>query len=123
MNANHPNQRSIKNVLINKPLQREFTIVMILIMMTAGLMVAFTINQSLLNMVQEVPHSITTSKLEAMVLDVRLDLVVKSLVIIFLAVMVTGFLGVLFLHRVAGPVFRFGMILKKIAAGQVPELM
>lgn len=114
-------KRSIKNVLINRPLQREFTLVIIAIMMTAALFVGTFIRLRLLEMSQGIPLSVSRSMLERLLSDISTELVAGSILIIFLAVIATGFLGVFFLHRVAGPVYRFGQVMKRIAQGEIPN--
>ena len=114
-------KRSIKNVLINRPLQREFTLVMIAIMMTAALAVGAFIRLSLLEMSRSAPTTISRAMFEQLISDTSIELVAGSILIIFLAIVTTGFFGVLFLHRVAGPVYRFRQVLKRIARGEIPN--
>lgn len=114
-------KRSVKNILINKPLQREFTIVIIGVMMAAAFFVGVLIRIVILDLTQGVPNTISRYNFEQMMADASAQLIGGSVVIIFIAVIATGFLGVFFLHRVAGPVYRFGQILKRIARGEVPD--
>ena len=114
------NKRSIQNVLINRPMQREFTLVMLAIMMTAALAVGMTINLTLNGLTEEAPSTISRMTLERMVFDANSQLVVSSILIIFIAVVLTGFFGVFFLHRVAGPVYRFRQVLERMGSGEIP---
>lgn len=114
-------KRSIKNILINKPLQREFTLVMISVMIGAGFLVGFLIHHTLTKLVDEAPHAITKSVFEQMITDARIDLLSGSVLIIFAAVIVTGLFAITFLHRVAGPVYRFGRVLKRMSEGEIPH--
>lgn len=114
-------KRSIQNILINRPLQREFTLVMLAIMMTAAFAVGMTINFTLSSLTEDAPATISRTALERMIFDANSQLVVSSILIIFLAVVATGFFGVFFLHRVAGPVYRFGQVLKRISSGEIPN--
>ena len=113
-------KRSIQNVLINRPLQREFTLVMLAIMMTAAFSVGMVINLTLSGLTENAPITISRTTLERMILDANSQLVVSSILIIFLAVIATGFFGVFFLHRVAGPVYRFRQVLKRMGSGEIP---
>jgi len=113
-------KRSIQNVLINRPLQREFTLVMLGIMMTAAFAVGMVINYTLNGLTENAPSSISRTTLERMIFDANSQLVVSSILIIFIAVIATGFFGVFFLHRVAGPVYRFRKVLERIASGEIP---
>ncbi len=114
-------KRSIQNLMINKPLQREFTIVMISVMIAAGLLVAFLIQHTIARLLEEAPRTMTRNVFEQMMADARIELLTGSLLIIFVAVIVTGLFGVTFMHRVAGPVYRFGRVLRRIAEGEIPN--
>ena len=114
-------KRSIQNVLINRPLQREFTLVMLGIMMTAAFAVGIMINFTLNDLTENAPATISRTTLERMIFDANSQLVVSSILIIFLAVIATGFFGVFFLHRVAGPVYRFRQVLKRMGSGEIPS--
>lgn len=113
-------KRSIQSVLIHRPMQREFTFVMLVIMMTAALAVGMVIHRTLSQLTEDAPATITRTTLERMVYDVNSQLVVTSILIIFLAVIATGLFGVFFLHRVAGPVYRMGQVLKRMGGGEIP---
>lgn len=113
-------KRSIQNVLINRPLQREFTLVLLGIMMTAAFAIGIVINFTLGSLTENAPTTISRLTLERMIFDVNSQLVVSSILIIFIAVIATGFFGVFFLHRVAGPVYRFRQVLKKMGSGEIP---
>ncbi|MBI4367917.1 MAG: methyl-accepting chemotaxis protein, partial [Candidatus Omnitrophica bacterium] len=53
--------------------------------------------------------------------DANSQLVVGVILILFFAVIATGFFGVFFLHRVAGPVFRFRQVLARMGRGEIPN--
>ena len=114
-------KRSIQNVLINRPLQREFTLVMLAIMMAAAFAVGTIINFTLGGLTENAPNTISRTTLERLVFDANSQLVVTCILIIFIAVIATGFFGVFFLHRVAGPVYRFRQVLKKMGSGEIPS--
>lgn len=115
------NKRSIQSVLIHRPMQREFTFVMLGIMMTAAFAVGMVINLTLGDLTENAPVTITRTTLERMIYDANSQLVVSSILIIFLAVIATGLFGVFFLHRVAGPVYRMGQVLKRMGGGEIPS--
>lgn len=118
MTNTEENKRSIQNVLINHPLQREFTLALLVIMMTAGFAVGFMIHLVLRDLTKGVPPTISRPTFEQIIYDVNSQLVVGAILIIFIAVIVTGFFGVFFLHRVAGPVYRFQMVLTRLGRGE-----
>ena len=57
-------KRSIQNVLINRPMQREFTLVMLAIMMTAACAVGVLIHFSLKGLTEDAPSTISRLALE-----------------------------------------------------------
>ncbi len=117
---NPSDKRSIQNVLINRPLQREFTLVMLGIMTIAAFAVGMVINYTLNGLTETAPNTISRTALERMIFDANSQLVVSSILIIFIAVIATGFFGVFFLHRVAGPVHRFRKVLERMGSGEIP---
>ena len=114
-------KRSAQNILINRPMQREFTLVMLGIMMTAAFAVGIFINLTLGSLAENAPTTISRTTFERIIFDANSQLVVISILIIFLAVIATGFFGVFFLHRVAGPVYRFRQVLKRMGSGEIPS--
>lgn len=120
-NGKTASKRSLQNILINRPLQREFTLVMLAIMMTAAFVVGMTINFTLGRLTEDVPSVISKTAFERMIFDVNSQLVVSSILIIFIAVVITGLFGVFFLHRVAGPVYRFKQVLSRVVSGEIPN--
>ncbi|MBI4395328.1 MAG: hypothetical protein HY583_03915 [Candidatus Omnitrophica bacterium] len=122
MADNRPSdKRSIQNILINRPMQREFTLVMLGIMTAAAIAVGMVINFTLNGITEGAPQTISRTTLEQMIFDANAQLVVSSILIIFIAVIVTGFFGVYFLHRIAGPVYRFGQVLRRMGTGEIPS--
>ena len=119
--SNKPQKRSIQSVLIHRPMQREFTFVMLGIMMAAAVAIGMVIHRTLSQLTEEAPITITRTTLERMIYDVNSQLVVISILIIFLAVIATGLFGIFFLHRVAGPVYRMGQVLKRMGGGEIPS--
>ena len=119
MDKSNRNKRSVQNVLINRPLQREFTLVMLAIMMAAGLGAGAIIHLRLKKLMSDLPSTISRVTLESMVLDVHAELLVGIILVLFLAVIATGFFGAFFLHRVAGPIHRFQSIPKRIGKGEL----
>jgi signal transduction histidine kinase len=121
MDDSASNRRSIRNVLINRPLQREFTLSMIFIMVTAGTVVGVMIHMTLSGITDGAPQTISRLALERMISDIDSQLIMGTLVVIFVTVILTGVFGVFLLHRVAGPVYRFRQVLNSMAGGQIPR--
>jgi len=121
MAASGSDRRSIRNILINRPLQREFTLSMIFIMVSAGFVVGVMIHMTLSSITEGAPQTISRLALERMIQDVNTQLIMGTLVVIFVTVIMTGIFGVFLLHRVAGPVYRFRQVLKKMSGGELPR--
>ena len=114
-------KRKLKSVLIHKPMQREFTLVVISLLIVSALSVAFvihyTVNQAMLGggyrFGKISPYEVMS--------DVSYDLVTRVSVILFITMLVIALFGVFFLHRIAGPVYRFQGVLRRISRGELPE--
>ena len=114
------NRRSIRTILIHRPMQRTLTLTMIGVMMSAGIAVSMIIHFTLKQVTDGAPQTISRLALERIVADVNMQLIMATIMVIFLAVIVLGFFGLFFLHRVAGPVYRMRQVLKQMASGEVP---
>lgn len=53
--------------------------------------------------------------------DVRYDLIVRVSLVLFVTILVIAIFGIFFLHRIAGPVYRFRRVLHRIAEGEIPD--
>jgi len=114
------NRRSVRTILIHRPMQRMLTLTMIGVMMTAGVLVSVMIHFTLKQMTDGAPQTLSRLALERIISDVNLQLIMGTIFVIFLAVIVLGFFGVFFLHRVAGPVYRIRQVLRQMASGELP---
>lgn len=114
-------KRKLKSVLIHKPMQREFTLVVISLLIVSALSVAFvihyTVNQAMLGggyrFGKISPYEVMS--------EVSYDLVTRVSAILFITMLVIALFGVFFLHRIAGPVYRFQGVLRRISRGEFPE--
>jgi len=52
--------------------------------------------------------------------DVSYSLIIRVTLILILTLIIIGIYGVIFLHRVAGPVYRFRQTLLKVNRGEMP---
>ena len=115
-----PYKRRLRSVLIHKPMQREFTLVVLSLMIVSSLTIAFvihfTIHQALLG------GGYRFGKISAyeVMSEVRYDLIARVSLVLFVTIIVIGFFGVFFLHRIAGPVYRFRRVLRSVAEGEIP---
>jgi len=114
-------KRKIKNILIHRPLQREYTLLMIGIMMVSALCVSFVIHITIRQAFLGGPYRIGTVSPYEILSYVNQALVVRVSFTLFVCVMISTVIGISFLHKVAGPVYRFRMTLEKMAKGEIPN--
>lgn len=115
-------KRQVKNILINKPLQREYTMLIIIIMMLSSLLVGFIIHYTLKQGFLGSPYRIGKVSPYEVLSEVNYLLIVRVSLAMFFSIVVAGICGIVFLHRVAGPVYRFHMTLRRWAdTGETPK--
>ncbi len=115
-----PHHRQIRSFLIHKPLQREYTLLMIGMMMATVLIVVSTINLTMKQSLFGNPYRVGSTSPYELLSDMRQQLVMRVSLIFLIATLVATVIGVLFLHRVAGPVHRFRLLLKRLASDDIP---
>ncbi len=115
-------KRSVKNIVIHKPMQREFSLVLIALLMISTLAIGFIIHQTIHSAVfggggyrfgKVSPYEILS--------DVSYQLIIRVSCVLFVTLIVIAMFGMLFLHRVAGPVYRFRLTFQTINRGDVPR--
>ena len=114
-------KRQLRSILIHKPLQREYSILMAAIMMASTLLVAMIINGTMRQAVLGSPYHIGKVSPYEMLSTLNQQLVTRVSLTLLAAVVVATVIGIFFLHRVAGPVYRFQMLLKKLSGGTIPN--
>jgi sensor histidine kinase YesM len=115
-----PYRRKMRNILIHKPMQREFSLILIGLLMVSTLAVAYVIHSTIREMAFSGYRYGKISPYEVLS-DISYQLVVRVSSVLFVTLVVIAFYGVFFLHRVAGPVYRFRMTFLKINDGEVPH--
>lgn len=117
-----PYKRHIRNILIHRPLQREYTLIMIGMMMAVSLLCSFVIHSTMKSAFMGSPYHIGKVNPYEILSEVNNLLVIRVSITLFLSTMAATIVGIVFLHRVAGPVYRFRVILKRMAmGGDVPS--
>lgn len=114
-------KRNIRNILIHRPLQREYSLLMIAIMMISSLVVAAEVHFTMKEAFMGDPYRIGAINPYQVLSDVNHKLIFRLSITLMLSCVVGLILGVFYLHRVAGPVYRFGLILKKLRKGEIPR--
>lgn len=120
-NTKHNISRSKKNILIHPTLQREFALLMFVTIFSAGFFVVGIIHFTLNDLIRGLPDRVPKALLQTIIEDAGSRMALSSLAIIFFAVIVAGVFAILFLHRIAGPVYRFHKTIADLADGKSPE--
>jgi len=96
---------------------------MLAVMMVVCLVVSFVIHATMKQAFLGSPYRIGRVSPYEVLSEVNNLLVVRVSLTLFMSVLVATLIGIVFLHRVAGPVYRFRMTLKRMAGGEIPEDM
>ncbi len=116
-------KRKAKNILIHKPMQREFALVLIGLLMISTFAVAFVIHSTIREMTIGGGYHFGKVSPYELLSDLAYQLVVRVSCILFVTLIVIGFYGVFFLHRVAGPVYRFRQTFLRLNDGEIPHFV
>ena len=113
-------RRSIRNILINPKMQIQYAIFMVFLSMIfaaiIGLTIWFTVNNVLV-----AEYSPAGQERHLIVFEQVYQLLFVRLVAVFImGILLTYFLSIWYMHRVAGPIYRTHQILKQIVSGQIP---
>ncbi len=114
-------RRSIRNVLVNRPMQREFTLITIAIMMFSAVLISFIIHLTLQEQVAESVGKLGRIGVANILYDVSYELIVRITLVLFLTIIAVGTFGIFFLHRVAGPAYRFHQLFKRLRRDDIPR--
>ena len=114
-------KRKFRSVLIHKPMQREFTLVVISLLIVSALAAAFVIHYTIHEAMMGGGYRFGRISAYEVMSEVSYDLITRVSIILFIAMLLIAIFGVLFLHRIAGPVYRFQGVLRRISRGEVPE--
>jgi len=119
--ASGTSKRKLTGLLINKPLVKRYVLLIVVIMMVASLLIGFVISQTLKGYIEKQASRSHKVSVIDILMDVNNDLLIRVFFILFLAVIATGVAGILFLHRIAGPVYRFKGVITALADGKIPK--
>lgn len=114
-------KRKLSSVLIHKPIQREFILVVISLLIISALTVAFVIHSTIREALMGGGYRFGKISAYEVMSEVSYDLIFRVSLVLFVTVMAIAVFGVFFLHRVAGPVYRFRSILRRICQGEIPQ--
>ena len=115
-------KRRVRNILIHRPMQREFTLVVIALLMVSSLAIGFVIHETIREAAFGGGFRFGKVNPIEVLGEVRYQLILRVSLILFASLIVLGTFGVFFLHRIAGPVYRFRQVFLRINKGEVREI-
>lgn len=113
-------KRQVKNLIIHRPMQREFSFMLIALFMVASAAVAWVIHQTIRDAAFGGGFYFGKVNPFEILSDVSYQIIIRVTLILILTLLIIGSYGVIFLHRVAGPVYRFRQTLLKVNRGEMP---
>ena len=113
-------KRRARNILIHKPMQKEFSLVLIGLLMVSLLAISFVIHSTIREAVLGGGYRFGKVSPVELLSDVSYLLIVRVACVLFVTLIIVGLFGISFLHRVAGPVYRFRQTFLKLNKGEVP---
>jgi predicted PurR-regulated permease PerM len=119
--SQRPYKRHVKNIIIHRPMQREFSFMLIALFMVASAAVAWVIHQTIRD--AAFGGALYFGKVNPfeVLSDVSYTIIIRVTLVLILTLIIIGAYGVMFLHRVAGPVYRFRQTLLKVNRGEMPN--
>jgi signal transduction histidine kinase len=102
-------------------MQCEFSFMLIALFMVASAAVAWVIHQTIRD--AAFGGALYFGKVNPfeVLSDVSYSIIIRVTLVLILTLIIIGVYGVVFLHRVAGPVYRFRQTLLKINRGEMPH--
>lgn len=116
-----PYKRRLRSVLIHRPIQREFTLVVMSLLVISALTIGFVIHSTIRQALMGGGYRFGTVSAYEVMSDVSYDLITRVSLVLFVTILVIALFGIFFLHRVAGPVYRFQTILRRLSRGEIPD--
>lgn len=114
-------KRRLRSVLIHKPIQREFTLVVFSLLIISALSIGFVIHSTIRQALMGGGYRFGTISPYEVMSEVSYDLIFRVSLVLFATIFLIVIFGIFFLHRVAGPVYRFQSVLRHVNRGEIPE--
>lgn len=114
------NKRRLRGVLVHKPMQREFTLVIISLLIISALTIGFVIHSTIHEAMMGGGYRFGKVTAYEVMSEVSYDLITRVSLVLFITVLAIAVFGIFFLHRIAGPVYRFRSVLHRITQGEIP---
>ncbi|HOW59299.1 MAG TPA: hypothetical protein PLO78_06200 [Candidatus Omnitrophota bacterium] len=115
------NQRKVRNILIHRPMQREFSFMLIALFMVSSAAIAWVIHQTIRDAAFGGGFYFGKVNPFQILSDVSYQIIIRVTLVLIFTLILIGSYGITFLHRAAGPVFRFRQTLLKINRGELPS--
>ena len=117
--GHRPYKRKVKNFIIHRPMQREFSFMLILLFMVASATCAYFIHQTIYDAAFG-SHSLQFVKINPLQIlsDVSYAVIIRVTLVLIVTLLIIGGYGIVFLHRVAGPIHRLRQTLLKMNRGE-----
>ena len=115
-------QRKATNLFIHKEMQREFSFVLIALLVVSSFLIAVTIHYTIQHAAFG-DQALQFGKVNPyeVISQVRYQIVTRVTLILLLTLCIIGAYGIKFLHRVAGPIYRCRKNLILLNQGKMPE--
>ena len=113
-------RRKLKSVFIHRPLQREYTMLMVIILMVATLLIGIVIHYTLQEAISDGKGGLGRAAAYEFLAEIDQRLLIRVFAVLFVTVVAASLGGVFFLHRVAGPIYRIRVTLKQMADLKLP---
>lgn len=115
-------QRKATNLFIHKEMQREFSFVLIVLLIVSSFCVALTIHYTIQHAAFG-DQALQFGKVNPyeVISQVSYQIVMRVTMILLLTLFIIAAYGVKFLHRVAGPVYRCRKTLIMLNQGKIPD--
>jgi len=115
-----PYKRQVKNLIVHRPMQREFSFMLIALFMVASAAIAWVIHQTIRDAAFGGAFTFGKVNPSEILYGASYSIIIRVTLVLTLTLIIIGVYGVVFLHRVAGPVFRFRQTLLKVNRGEMP---
>ena len=116
----YQSKRQIKTLLIDPQMQKEYTLLLVVLIIVAAIVISFIVNWTIRESMTSAYRLGKVSPYEVMS-TINYLLTVRITITLLVTIFIAGFLSIKFLHRVGGPIYRFRITLKQISSGQIPN--
>jgi len=118
---NKPNNRERRLFTGLLGMARKYVLFVVSVLLMASLVIGFTINFTIRDSMNEAHTQVFMLTSNQILMSVNQDLLVRIFLVLLITLIVTSVAGLLFLHRVGGPLFRIKSVLKSMADGDLPK--